>query len=83
MCQVNFRDPAVLADPASRWNRPGALFRSAPRGGLVTRLRTEVTTQGDDGAVRCRPVLPFLSRRPDANAARIRERWAAGNPVES
>ncbi|MFE4355629.1 tyrosine-protein phosphatase [Kitasatospora sp. NPDC056800] len=29
MSLVNFRDPAALADPASRWIRPGALFRSA------------------------------------------------------
>ncbi|MFE7588411.1 tyrosine-protein phosphatase [Kitasatospora sp. NPDC057512] len=29
MSLVNFRDPAALADPASRWVRPGALFRSA------------------------------------------------------
>ncbi|MFF3002487.1 tyrosine-protein phosphatase [Kitasatospora sp. NPDC057940] len=29
MSLVNFRDPAVLADPASRWVRPGTLFRSA------------------------------------------------------
>ncbi|MGW1173737.1 tyrosine-protein phosphatase [Kitasatospora sp. NPDC002543] len=29
MSLVNFRDPAVLTDPASRWIRPGALFRSA------------------------------------------------------
>ncbi|MFD0406126.1 tyrosine-protein phosphatase [Kitasatospora sp. NPDC127116] len=29
MSLVNFRDPAVLADPAGRWIRPGALFRSA------------------------------------------------------
>ncbi|MFG2913499.1 tyrosine-protein phosphatase [Kitasatospora sp. NPDC048298] len=29
MSLVNFRDPAALTDPASRWIRPGALFRSA------------------------------------------------------
>ncbi|MEV7358057.1 tyrosine-protein phosphatase [Kitasatospora sp. NPDC091276] len=29
MSLVNFRDPAALADPASRWIRPGTLFRSA------------------------------------------------------
>ncbi|MFJ6618037.1 tyrosine-protein phosphatase [Kitasatospora sp. NPDC091335] len=29
MSLVNFRDPATLTDPASRWIRPGALFRSA------------------------------------------------------
>ncbi|MEV7779890.1 tyrosine-protein phosphatase [Kitasatospora sp. NPDC088351] len=29
MSLVNFRDPAVLADPDSRWIRPGAVHRSA------------------------------------------------------
>ncbi|MFJ4795635.1 tyrosine-protein phosphatase [Kitasatospora purpeofusca] len=29
MTLVNFRDPATLADPAGRWIRPGALYRSA------------------------------------------------------
>ncbi|MFJ3218250.1 tyrosine-protein phosphatase [Kitasatospora sp. NPDC086801] len=29
MSLVNFRDPAVLADPGGRWIRPGALYRSA------------------------------------------------------
>ncbi|MEU1284288.1 tyrosine-protein phosphatase [Kitasatospora sp. NPDC005856] len=45
MSLVNFRDPAVLADPGARWVRPGVLHRSAQPfpaadAAIVEQLRT-------------------------------------------